>query len=388
MLPICYVFRMDLKGESNMAKKDKGIAHSTDELIAKRQHLVRGAVWSGIAVFLVVLFLYVAYLVALILTRGYGSIAPIGSLNSWSAQNFTLPYLTGDNAQPSAIPALAIGTADMWQWLRVALFVGVLLIGALLGLWTFKGVLKHNEKKASDFQKKTFKNFIKEEIGLDSVFIASTDVSRDQDVFNQVGLQSTAKNYIITLASDIMSFDVCQIRHGSGKKRSALLFVTELEQPKTAGYIQFRSFGKTPYKLHNGKAISTYALNKIPSDNPFVVSTDLDKDDIASFVDDHMVETLVRFRALTKSNVLVTLNDNTLSLFVDGAELSILRPLSTKIDKDLLENQSSAVGALYECVLSLTRSFSLLPSNVPMVRDRIGEREDESSADVSHALVA
>lgn len=375
-----------------MAKKEKKLAHSTLELIAERQRLVSGAIWSGVTVSIIVLLLYAIYMILVMLTYGYGNgpgdgIQPLPALNSLRSVSLFFPDAmnTADNRR--IFPLTLSGEPLMVA--RWGILIGVFIVSYLLGLFAYKSAYKSNELRARKYQKRSIKALIKEEVGLDSVLIESTDVTKDQDVFNQVGLQKTRKDFFITLASDIMSYDVTQIRYNiDDKKHYGLLFITELKSPKTTAYVQFRSFGKNPYKLHNGKNIETFALSSVPSNSPFVVASDLSKEEVGSLIEETMVEEIVKLKALTKSGVLVTLNGNTLSVLLNDAKFDYLTPLSARIDERLLENQSAAVSALYESLLAITRSLSNLPSNAPMVEDKIGEKEKVTSEDVAHEALA
>lgn len=51
---------------------------------------------------------------------------------------------------------------------------------------------------------------VKEEIGLDSIKIDSTDTSNDQELYKQIALKNVNKKYFITVASDVMSYDIQQ----------------------------------------------------------------------------------------------------------------------------------------------------------------------------------
>lgn len=375
-----------------MAKKEKKLAHSTLELIAERQRLISGAIWSGVTVSIIVLLLYAIYMILVMLTYGYGNgssdgIQPLPALNSLRSVSLFFPDAMNNEAEGRIFPLTLSGQPLMVA--RWGILIGVIIISYLLGLFAYKSAYKSNELRARKYQKRSIKALIKEEVGLDSVLIESTDVTKDQDVFNQVGLQKTRKDFFITLASDIMSYDVTQIRYNiDDKKRYGLLFITELKSPKTTAYVQFRSFGKNPYKLHNGKNIETFALSSVPSNSPFVVASDLSKEEVGSLIEETMVEEIVKLKALTKSGVLVTLNGNTLSVLLNDAKFDYLTPLSARVDERLLENQSVAVSALYESLLAITRSLSNLPSNAPMVEDKIGEKETVTSEDVAHEALA
>lgn len=375
-----------------MAKKEKKLAHSTLELIAERQRLVSGAIWSGVTVSIIVLLLYAIYMILVMLTYGYGNgpgdgIQPLPALNSLRSVSLFFPDAMNNEAEGRIFPLTLSGEPLMVA--RWGILIGVFIVSYLLGLFAYKSAYKSNELRARKYQKRSIKALIKEEVGLDSVLIESTDVTKDQDVFNQVGLQKTRKDFFITLASDIMSYDVTQIRYNiDDKKHYGLLFITELKSPKTTAYVQFRSFGKNPYKLHNGKNIETFALSSVPSNSPFVVASDLSKEEVGSLIEETMVEEIVKLKALTKSGVLVTLNGNTLSVLLNDAKFDYLTPLSARIDERLLENQSAAVSALYESLLAITRSLSNLPSNAPMVEDKIGEKEKVTSEDVAHEALA
>lgn len=374
-----------------MAKKEKKLAHSTLELIAERQRLVSGAIWSGVTVSIIVLLLYAIYMILVMLTYGYGNgpddgIQPLPAFNSLRSVSLFFPGAM-NTADRRIFPLTLSGQPLMVA--RWGILIGVFIVSYLLGLFAYKSAYKSNELRARKYQKRSIKALIKEEVGLDSVLIESTDVTKDQDVFNQVGLQKTRKDFFITLASDIMSYDVTQLRYNiDDKKHYGLLFITELKSPKTTAYVQFRSFGKNPYKLHNGKNIETFALSSVPSNSPFVVASDLSKEEVGSLIEETMVEEIVKLKALTKSGVLVTLNGNTLSVLLNDAKFDYLTPLSARIDDRLLENQSAAVSALYESLLAITRSLSNLPSNAPMVEDKIGEKEKVTSEDVAHEALA
>lgn len=365
-----------------MAKKEKKLAHSTLELISDRQKLVGGAVWSGISVSLVVVLLYAIYMVLVMLTFGYGTIKPLQALES--LKEAKLFFLNGQGS----VDALAL-TGDKFMLVRWVILLGVFLVAFLLGLWTYKSVFKRNDAKAKKLQENSLKGLMKEEVGLDSVLIESTDTSKDQDVFNQIGLQNTSKEFFITVASDVMSYDIAQLEYTiADKKHKGILFITELSQPKTTGYVQFRSFGRNPYKLHNGKKIETYALSNVPSNNPFVVVSDMDKEDVGRLVEEKMVDEIVKLKALTRSGVILTLNGNTLSILLNDANFNYLKPLSTRVDERLLENQSEAVSSMYESLLAITRSFSSLPSDTPLVEDKIGEKQKVTSEEVAHEVIA
>ena len=183
---------------------------------------------------------------------------------------------------------------------------------------------------------------VKEEIGLDSIKIDSTDTSNDQELYKQIALKNVNKKYFITMASDVMSYDIQQIEYvEDGKRKNGVIFVTQLSQPKSIGYVQFRSYGITPYKVHNGRKISTYGLSSNPKNVPFLAET----------------------------------------------KFNFLRPLKDKLDDRLLETQCEAINTVYQSLLEITRSFSILPKETPMVVDRIGENDKTKVEDVEHDSV-
>ena len=216
-----------------MAKKDKKTAHSTIELIELRQKLYKSSIWGGISCGLVVVVLYIIWIVLAILGKGYGDkISPAFE----ALKNF--PYF--DTSK------------------------------------TLSFDFKKNEKKSNEIESRSLRAMVKEEIGLDSIKIDSTDTSNDQELYKQIALKNVNKKYFITIASDVMSYDIQQIEYvEDGKRKNGVIFVTQLSQPKSIGYVQFRSYGITPYKVHNGKKISTYGLSSNPKNVPFIACTDL-----------------------------------------------------------------------------------------------------------------
>lgn len=351
-----------------MANKNKKTVYSTQDLIALRQKYYRRSVWAGIGIALLVIVLYVVWIVMAILINGYGSIEPtIGTKGSF-------PYFNTDKA-------LSFDLLDhdiAYRWITG---LCVLIVAVVLGIIVYKATYKKNDKKAQEVQSRSLKAMVKEEIGLDSILIKTTDTSNDESLYKQIAIENVKKDYLITVASDVMSYDIQQVEYEeNGVKKNGAIFVTSLSNAKSVGYIQFRSYGSLPYVQHNGKNIGIYALSSTPSDSPFVVYTDLKSNEIGRLVESDMVEQISKLHAMTKSGTLVTTNGNTLSIFLDNTQLNFTTKLKEKIDDRLLETQCEAINAVYETLLTITKSFSDLP-DAPMVKERIGERSNINSAE-------
>lgn len=359
-----------------MAKRDKKTAHSTIELIEFRQKLYKSSIWGGIGCGLVVVVLYIIWIVLAILGKGYGDkISPAFE----ALKNF--PYF--DTSKALSFDFKIEGMLGRWL-----ILIGVILLAIFAAIVFSRFFLKKNEKKSNEIESRSLKAMVKEEIGLDSIKIDSTDTSNDQELYKQIALKNVNKKYFITVASDVMSYDIQQIEYvEDGKRKSGVIFVTQLSQPKSIGYVQFRSYGITPYKVHNGKKISTYGLSSNPKNVPFIACTDLKNQEFANLLEENMVNELTKIHALTKSGILITSNNNTLSIFLAETKFNFLRPLKDKLDDRLLETQCEAINTVYQSLLEITRSFSILPKETPMVVDRIGENDKTKVEDVEHDSV-
>lgn len=351
-----------------MANKNKKTVYSTQDLIAIRQKYYRSSVWAGIGMALLLIVLYVTWIVMAILINGYGSIEPsIGTKGSF-------PYFNTDEA-------LSFNLLDKNIACRWITGLCVLVVAIVLGIVIYKVTYKKSDKKAQEVQSRSLRAMVKEEIGLDSILIKTNDTSNDENLYKQIAIENVKKEYLITIASDVMSYDIQQIEYEeNGVKKNGTIFVTSLSNAKSVGYIQFRSYGSLPYVQHNGKNIRIYALSPTPSDCPFVLYTDLKSYEIGKLVESDMVEQISKLHAMTKSGTLVTTNGNTLSVFLDNTQLHFTTKLKEKIDDRLLETQCEAINAVYETMMTITKSFSNLP-DAPMVKERIGERSNISSAE-------
>lgn len=359
-----------------MAKKDKKTAHSTIELIELRQKLYKSSIWGGIGCGLVVVVLYIIWIVLAILGKGYGDkILPAFE----ALKNF--PYF--DTSKTLSFDFKIEGMLGRWL-----ILIGVILLAIFAAIVFSRFFLKKNEKKSNEIESRSLRAMVKEEIGLDSIKIDSTDTSNDQELYKQIALKNVNKKYFITIASDVMSYDIQQIEYvEDGKRKNGVIFVTQLSQPKSIGYVQFRSYGITPYKVHNGKKISTYGLSSNPKNVPFIACTDLKNQEFANLLEENMVNELTKIHALTKSGILITSNNNTLSIFLAETKFNFLRHLKDKLDDRLLETQCEAINTVYQSLLEITRSFSILPKETPMVVDRIGENDKTKVEDVEHDSV-
>lgn len=358
-----------------MAKKKKKAVSSTIDLMALRQNYYRRSIWAGIGTSLLVLVLYIVWVIVAILVNGYGSIEP-------SIKGSTkFPYF--DTGKP-----LSLDFTDLDIALRWIVGIIVLIVAIILGIFVSKKAYKRYDAKARKVQSDSLMSMVKEELGIDSVVIRTEDTSEDQGLYKQIAIDEVKKKYQITIASDVMSYDVQQVEYiEDGRTKSGILFVTVLSNAKSAGYVQFRSYGSLQYKQHNGRDIGVYALSSNPYDSQFVVYTDLSAKDIGRLIDGRMIEEANRLHALVKGGLLITTNANTLSVFMADANFNFTNPLKDRLDGKLLETQCEAINAIYESILAITKSFSNLPTNVPMVGEKLGEEETESADDYAHSHV-
>lgn len=128
-------------------------------------------------------------------------------------------------------------------------------------------------------------------------------------------------------------------------------------------------------------------MSSNPKNVPFIACTDLKNQEFANLLEENMVNELTKIHALTKSGILITSNNNTLSIFLAETKFNFLRPLKDKLDDRLLETQCEAINTVYQSLLEITRSFSILPKGTPMVVDRIGENDKTKVEDVEHDSV-
>lgn len=181
-----------------MAKKDKKTAHSTIELIELRQKLYKSSIWGGIGCGLVVVVLYIIWIVLAILGKGYGDkISPAFE----ALKNF--PYF--DTSKTLSFDFKAEGMLGRWL-----ILIGVILLAIFAAIVFSRFFLKKNEKKSNEIESRSLRAMVKEEIGLDSIKIDSTDTSNDQELYKQIALKNVNKKYFITIASDVMSYDIQQ----------------------------------------------------------------------------------------------------------------------------------------------------------------------------------
>ena len=345
--------------------KKKGIA-STEQLVEYRNRLKRRATWWGVVWFFIILAVYFIYCFFAIAPRGYAGKPGFSWASNWK---FVLPYFNTDNTL-----LMLSDNQVILRW--VTLFIVVILAlvvlfvarSLLISSYRFKSVSKHD---------KALGNLLKENYGIETAVIPGSGFSQDGDVISLANIETAEKEYTVILSDQLVSLDAMQYTYTfDGGKFHGVCAVTELVSSKVDGLIQFRTFGKPQSLVVDGRIVAQYNIWDPRLAGEFTVFSTLSKEEVMAFAGDDFLSRLIKLRKLTSGGLVVSIQDSTLSVLIDGMELRVGKDLKENLPSNYLERQGTAVKALFDIFEGFVKDSSLTAEEkqIPLVQ-KLGQED-------------
>lgn len=339
-----------------MAKR-KEIA-STDQLIDYRKKLTRRAAWWGVFWSLVVVVVYFAYVFLAVAPQGYGAEPAFDWAVDWT---FKLPYFD------TTIPLTQL--SDYTVVLRWVILLVAVIFAVVLGIVVDKLLLSSYKNKAIGAHDKALGNLVKNAYGIRTVYIPGKGYADESDVIEVTNVDEAEKSFTIVLSDQIISFDASQYTYTfDGEECSGVLAVTELVKSKVAGFLQFRTFGTPDTGIVDGKTVDQFNVHEPRLANEFTVYSTLKKPEVDAFITPELASHLIKLRRLVEGGLVVTIQNSTLSVLIDGMTLTVGKGLNQNLQSGFLERQGTAVKALFDIFEGLVQDSTFVADpEVPLV---------------------
>lgn len=328
----------------------KSVISRTSELTLLRRRYRRRNVIESLAVALAVIALAFAYIFLAVAPTGYGDRQAL----------FAEPYPWWSNVFVYFETDRSLFAFDAFEGslpLRWAVLLGALVLAALLA-WVY-GLL-HGRRLDRKYQK-FYGKALAEEVRLSGISIDSasaTDESSAKAALIRTNIEKAVRRESQSFSSPSTSWTGIQYTYEyNGKNRSGYLMETQLSRSRTGGLIQFRTFGRPTLSEYEGGEIRKYGFAENPKMSEYVCYTSLGQD-IYATIDATVVDALYEFKQYVGCGLVVTLAGQSLSVFIDGFKLNLVRRLKENLRPDFLEKQAAAVSALHKCVGTLAVAFS------------------------------
>lgn len=341
-----------------MAKK-KGIS-STDQLAAYRRKLRRKATGWGIGWFAIIIVVYFLYCFLAIAPQGYAGQPAF----SWAADwKFTLPYFDTTNSILTLSDSQVI-----YRWV-VLLAVVVVAIAALFAVRAL--LISSYRAKAISAHDSALGNLLKEQYGISASVIPGKGFADEDDVISATNVDTATKDYTVILSDQVISFDASQYTYiVDGLQYEGVVAVTELVSSKVEGFIQFRSFGAPESRVVNDKTVYQYNIWDERLEGEFTVFSTMTKEEVMAFASEEFISRLVKLRKLVSGGLVVTIQNSTLSVLLDGMSLKIGKSLRETLPTQYLERQGRAVKALFDIFEGFVKdsTFTVEEKQIPLVQ--------------------
>jgi len=327
----------------------KNVISQSNELIHLRNSYRRRNLIESIFIGIGVVFLWFIYVFLYCSAHGYQNytFAPLGR---WTFFDFlAYPDLSSnifDFSNSSSIIRLSI------------IFAVVILAIGCAFLYHFL----HLKRLQNKYEKEYMKLLI-EEAKINGIILSSNKESNvsEEELNKTIELLSISepvkvKNY--QMSTSMFSWDGIQYKYfRDGKKRDAFMISADLTKARSHGFVQLRTFGEPSIKQYDGLPIKQYGFGDILKLASFVCYTSLGQD-IYLIIDKKVANALSSFYQFVRSDIVVMVIGNKLTIFIDGFQLKLVHQLDEKIPNHILESEAEALIALHQGIFAIEEAFS------------------------------
>lgn len=335
----------------------KSVISKTTELTKLRTRYSRSNIAGSFFVGLAVLAVYFGYIFMAISLEGYVLAEPlIDTSIDWVYKVFVYFDTTKSLFDFDGLRANPIDLSNIW---RIVVLIGVVILSVVLAI--LYGVV-HGRRLHKKYAAK-YEALLTEEVRINGLTIESKVAVGEQikiktDLTRANVDKPVCSKKSIIISSPSFSWDGIPYEYKyNNKVRDGFLIHADIDNPRASGLIQFRTYGRPSMAEFENNEIKKYGFAENPKMSEYVCYTSLGQD-IYSAIDNTVADALYDFKQYVGCGIVVTLASNSLSIFIDGFKLSLIKTLKDHLDVDFLERQATAIAALHKCVGAIVSAFS------------------------------
>ena len=239
---------------------------------------------------------------------------------------------------------------------RLSILLGVIALSILVGVAYY---FLHYNRLNKKFKSIYLKDLIAE-AKINGIVIDYNKELVPNDPYAQrlelMNIPLTHRETSYQFSTPMLSWEGVQYTYGEDK-RDGFLVSTDLSKARTQGLIQLRTIGAPSIKQYQGLDISKYGFGEDNRISDFICFTSLGND-IYLAINTKVADALSELRNFLKSELVVMVTGEKLSIFIDGFRLSLTNGLDAKLSNDLLERQAEALVALHQVITALSMALS------------------------------
>ncbi len=226
----------------------------------------------------------------------------------------------------------------------ISLIVGIIvaLLGSLIILVLYyinnsKYTLKANEIMLKELELNEIYSINHEK---------NNEVLKFDKIFAYIGLDVPKYYYLMTLSS-LINLNFYQIHDSKYKPKNGLL-ITSTVNENFDGFLQIRSDNKFTIDSESNKNIYQYYLDDVKRfSNPIYINSTFKKDTY-KLVDNEVVTLFLKMKEFCKNNIVITLTNKQLIIYISSWELKLIDPLKKKLYYNSVDLKVEALTELID----------------------------------------
>ena len=339
------------------------VLSSTAELEKKRKSLLHKVGWGSFFAFLIIVLLGAAYVLIAIHARGSYVFPSFTKEDpkvitwvpySWLEWGDKLPYFDEVTAFSLFDFSEFTNNTTIYRWCVIG---GIVVVGIIFCLIVNAIAKASAKKKFKKLYTEVLTTLTKQSNGLEYKEVQQTSVDFSNSLLRSINsTQAKVINNATYTENNTVLNAIQYVYTLNGKERNGYLFQINLEKNVTFGLLQFRSYGSLSMTEYDGQPIKKLGFAEGDDIYDFICYTSLGEN-VYRVVDSQITRSVSNLHQYVPSGICVNVENNILSIFLDGFRLNLTRPVNKKLPQGLLEKQALALNALYDKVVAVSLSF-------------------------------
>ncbi len=172
------------------------------------------------------------------------------------------------------------------------------------------------------------------------------EVLKFDNIFAYTGLDVPKYYYLMTLTS-LINLNFYQIHDSKYKPKNGLL-ITSTVSENFDGYLQIRSDNKFTIDNILNENVYQYYLDDIKKYSSPIYINSTFKKDTYKLVDNEVVSLFLKMKEFCKNNLVITLTNKQLIIYISSWELKLIEPLKKKLDYNSVDLKVEALTELID----------------------------------------